>query len=86
MSTLSLSQASFTVYVLVITIGHVLAVASLLATVKPKSAVQSSAIYTPNASNAATVATAAGAALAAQPSTVLSAIDPVTAGAVISAS
>ena len=62
------------------------ALASLLATIKSPSAVHASAIAKSpvNASNAATVVTAAGASFASQPSTVLSVIDPLTTGAVVS--
>ena len=64
------------------------ALASLLDTIKSPSAVQPSAIIKSPVkfSNPATVVSASGASLAVQPSTVLSVIVPVTAGAVVSAS
>ena len=84
MFTLVLLQSSVTVYVLVTTTGHVPVLASLLATVKSPSAVHASAIDNPNPSKPATVVSAAGASLAPQPSIVVSAIVPVTTGAVLS--
>ena len=83
--TVVLPQASCTTYVRVITIGHVPVLSALLVTVKSSSAVHASAIIkSPKPSNPATVVSAAGASLASQPSTVLSVIDPVTTGAVVS--
>ena len=86
MFALTLPPASVTVYVRVITTGHVPVLASLLATVKSPSAIHASVIAKSpdNPSNPATVVSAAAAAPATQPSTVLSVIDPVTAGAVVS--
>ena len=80
-----LPQASCTTYVRVITNGHVPVLSALLVTVKSSSAVHASAIIkSPKPSIAETVVTAAGASLASQPATVLSVIDPVTTGAVVS--
>ena len=79
-----LPQASSIVYVRVITNGHVPVLASLFVTVKSPSAVHASAIDNPNPSKPATVVSAAGASLAPQPSIVVSAIVPVTTGAVLS--
>ena len=77
-------QASVTVYVRDTTIGQVPVPASLLATTRFASVVQTSLMLRPSASRPDTVVSAAGAALAEQPSTVVAAIVPVIAGAVVS--
>ena len=80
-------HASVTVYVLVITIGQVLAAYGSLGdcTVRA-SGVHASVIVIPPAiaSSAATVVTAAGAAPASQPSTVVVVNEPVTTGGWVS--
>ena len=71
-------------YVLVTTIGHVPAEASLCVTTSDPSVVHASDMFNPSNSRAATVLTAAVASADTHPSTVVAAIVPVIVGAVVS--
>ena len=84
--TLVLRQGSVTLYVRVMTIGHVPVLVCVLVTTRLASIAQLSTIWTfpANASRVATVVTAAGAEPTVHPSTLVGVILPVTVGGAVS--